>query len=1124
MKKALFKDCIKEIKKTFKRFISILLMALLGVSLFAGVRATSPDMKLTLDKYFDNKNVYDINVVSTLGLTDDDLNEISKIEGIEKIVGLYNEDVYLTCNGEQLAVKVIEYNSEINQVELIEGNYPENADECIIEKYMKEYENISIGDYIEINEDLDDEEKPTYKNTKLKVVGIGKSPLYISRDRGTTTLGNGEIDYYLYVNRENIDSDIYTEIDVIASESKELNTLSDEYDNLIARLEDKIESIKDKRQNARYEELIEEANKKLDEAQEEFDTEKRDAEEKIADAEKEIEDGKKEITDAEKELADGRKTAAKEIADAQEKLDDSQNQVVLNQEALDDNRIYFEAKKKEAEDGIVQIQAGIEQIETTLSELQNKKTNVEEVLNEIKQIESELENKNTEIQKLVEKLNLATTEEEKNKLNEKIETLNGEKYLLEAKKDALEQTGITQESLNQINAGIIECNTQKVTLENKIQKIQAEITSGEAELINGQNQLNDAWNKVQSGKAELEEKKAEIEQEFKDAEKEIEDAKIELADGEKELLEKKAEFETEIADAERKLIDAREEVNDIEVAKWYIRNRTGNNGYNSYAQGSENIEKLGEVFPLVFFLIATLISLTSMSRMVEEQRVQIGTLKALGYNKFQIMSKYITYSLLASVVGGFIGAAFGLYFFPIVIMSMYQMMYDIQDLVVEFNVYYTILGMGIMSLCIVGATAYTALKELSSTPAEMMRPKAPKAGKRVLLEKIPFLWNRFSFTQKVTLRNMFRYKKRFLMTVIGIMGCTALIVAGFGLKDSISKIMDYQYVDIFNYDMMISLKNTLTEEEISSLVTEVEGKDEIEKCVKVYMTAETVKKNELDEDVQIIVTNNPESLEEVIKLKDLDKGEKINLTDNGVVITDKLAQLIDAKIGDEIILLDADDNEHYVKVENITEHYISHYVYMTENLYNKLFDEDILTNTLLTKYSGELSEDVESNLSEELLKNSKVMAVTLTKYLRSSMNDTLEAMNFVVYVLIICAGLLAFVVLYNLSNVNISERIRELATIKVLGFYDKEVYDYVTREIILLTIIGIIVGLVFGNILDSFILSTCELEMLRFKRIITPQSYVYSVLITTVFTYIINIMIYFTLKKIDMIESLKSVE
>ena len=562
----------------------------------------------------------------------------------------------------------------------------------------------------------------------------------------------------------------------------------------------------------------------------------------------------------------------------------------------------------------------------------------------------------------------------------------------------------------------------------------------------------------------------------------------------------------------------------MENQKWYIFSRKDNAGFNGISQDTENVEKLGEVFPIVFFIIATLISLTTMSRMVEEERTEIGTLKALGYNNFQIITKYIIYSFLASSIGGILGALFGLKFFPYVIISMYQMMYDISELVIEFNVYYTLLGIGIMSFCIVGASIYTAINELKSTPNELMRPKAPKPGKRVLLEKIPLIWNKLNFTQKVTIRNMFRYKKKFLMTIIGIMGCTALIITGFGLKDSISKIMDYQYIDIYNFDMLIGLKNSLTSSEISSLENELRNRDEINDTVSAYLSSSEVKYKENREDAQILVVENSEILDDVIQLKDLKSGKKLTLNDDEVIITDKLAQLLDVKKGDEIKLLDSDNNEYTVKIGEIAEHYISHYIYITNNLYKKLYNKEVQPNIIYAKYQKKLDENKEETLSKELLLNSKINSITLTSYLMKTMDDTLNAMNYVVYVLIVSAGLLAFIVLYNLANVNISERIRELATIKVLGFYDKEVYDYVTREIVLLTVIGILFGLVFGYFLNMFILSTCEINILRFKRIVTPLSMLISSVITIAFTIIVNYMTYFSLKKIDMIESLKSVE
>lgn len=546
-------------------------------------------------------------------------------------------------------------------------------------------------------------------------------------------------------------------------------------------------------------------------------------------------------------------------------------------------------------------------------------------------------------------------------------------------------------------------------------------------------------------------------------------------------------------------------------------------GYASFIQDTKSIRNIGIVFPAVFFIVATLISLTSMTRMVEEQRTQIGTLKALGYSKIQIASKYIIYASLASIIGGILGMCVGFVLLPKIIWMMYEMMYQIGDISLSFNLTYGALGLGLIYICIVGATIYSLIKELKETPAILMRPKAPKIGKRVLLERITFIWKRLSFSRKVTIRNIFRYKKRFLMTVIGIFGCTSLILAGFGLKDSISAIMPSQYEKVFDYDMQISLKNGLDESQLQEIVNKLDQKEEITKIVKTYMATSTAVNGELEEDVQIIVPEEKESLEGIINLKDVKTKETITLNDNEICLTDKAAELLKVKVGDTIKLKESNGNEKEVKISNIVENYISHYVYMSKELYQTLYEKDYESNVLLTK-NTDLSEEQEEKLATDIMQENEVSSISLTSTAITMMDDTMKSLNYVVVILIVSAGLLAFVVLYNLANVNISERIRELATIKVLGFYDREVYDYVTRETVLLTLIGIAIGLVGGYFLNYFIIGTCEINMLRFSKIISPLSYVYSILITIGFTLIVNIATYFALKKIDMIESLKSVE
>lgn len=812
MKNALMKDSLKEIKNTHKRFLSILLMAFLGVGFFAGIQATSPDMINTVDKYYKDQQVYDIQIMSTLGLKDSDIQEVSKINGVEKAIGTYETDGKIEIGEKEIVAKVLCL-EDMNTPKLLEGRLPQSIDECVVEENFLTFNNKKIGDTIELNiaksKNYNGEEIDYLKQNKLKIVGTVQSPVYISKDRGNSKLGAGKVNYYMYIDKENINAkDIYTNLYVKVKDADKYTTSKDQY-----------------------------------------------------------------------------------------------------------------------------------------------KETVQNVKNEIDQIKG-----------------------------------------------------------------------------SKIKK-----------------------------------------------------------------------------------------------PTWYILDRESNSGYVSFIQDSESIENIGKVFPAVFFIVATLISLTSMTRMVEEERTQIGTLKALGYNKIQIASKYIIYASLACIIGGFLGMCIGFVILPTIIWKMYMMMYQMTDVVLEFNWLYGGIGLCLILVCIVGATIYSIQKELQETPATLMRPKAPKMGKRVLLEKIPFIWKRLSFSRKVTVRNIFRYKKRVLMTIIGIMGCTSLILAGFGLKDSISAIMPSQYGRVFNYDMQINLKDGLTDDQIKNYMEKLAKRDDVVKVAETYLTSTTVENGSLDEDAQIIVPKENEGLKDLITIYDKKTKQPINLNNDEICLTDKAAQLLNVSVGDTVKLKDSDGNVVEAKIGNIVENYINHYVYMSKELYQKTYKTDYKTNVILLKGNNLSVEQVE-NMSKEFMEENEVSSVSAMSTLTEMINNMLKSLNFVVIVLIVTAGMLAFVVLYNLSNINISERIRELATIKVLGFYDKEVYNYISRETVILTIIGILLGLVGGYFLNYFIITTCEINMLRFVKVIHPISYIYSICITVGFTLIVNVVTYFALKKIDMIESLKSVE
>lgn len=543
--------------------------------------------------------------------------------------------------------------------------------------------------------------------------------------------------------------------------------------------------------------------------------------------------------------------------------------------------------------------------------------------------------------------------------------------------------------------------------------------------------------------------------------------------------------------------------------EWYVLDIDSNAGFYQYEQDTERIDNVAKVFPLVFFIVAVLICLTTMTRMVEEERSQIGTLKSLGYKDSAIMFKYILYATLATIIGSIIGVVIGYRLLPELCFEMYKNMYRLGDIKLSYYASLTFQGMIIALLCTLGATIYTCRKTLKESPANLLRPVAPAAGKRVLLERLPIIWNHLSFSHKVTVRNVFRYKKRFLMTIIGIAGCTGLILAGFGLKDCIVKMVPHQYEEIFSYQAKIALN----EEKTNETINKIKENKKIKDILEVQEEAVTIDNKDTNQSVTLVIPK--EDSDGFIKLQDRKTNEHYNLN-NGIIITEKLANLLEVEENDVLKFTGTDKYEK--KIAHITENYLFHYIYLPKSEYQE--DE---YNTVLVKTKN-MTEKEEKEFASKLKEIPGVSSITFTSSTRHIFDDTMDNFAYVSLILIVSAGALAFVVLYNLSSVNISERRRELATIKVLGFYDKEVYQYINRENTILTLIGILLGLGIGNILTMYIIKTCEIDMLMFDPTIALASYIYAILITAAFAILVNVILYFSLKKIDMIESLKSVE
>ena len=1064
----LFKYSIKEIFVNRKRFISIMLMALLGVGFFAGLVASGPDMRDSLDKFLDDTNTYDINIVSTLGLTNEDVDEIKKIKNTENVHGIYSKDISFKTDDKEFIFKAIEYSEKINTPILLDGKLPENNNECVVEQDFLIDSGFKIGDNIEIDED--DE----LKANSFKIVGSVKSPIYVSMERGTTSLGDGTIDYYLYLNKDVFDMDYYPNIYLNVNSAKIEKITTNKYNELVENVYKDIENIKEERETQRYNNIKEEASEKLQESIDEYEKGKKEGEAELKKAKDKIEDSEKEIKNAENELETGKTKAKKEISNAKAEISSSENKL--------------KKSEKEYEEGLEKYSKGVKEYNSNKSKLESSLDVLNDNLKKLKDLKEEIEKQIALIEDEIKNGNLE----------------NEDKLVL------------LKNQLSDLNSNIKEIESNKNKINNELSSAEKELNKTKKALDSAKKEIDNGYKELEKGKKELSSRESSLNNQFAKAEKEIEDGKKEIVDAKETLEKEEKKFNEEIKDAEKEIEDAKEDIEGIKEGKWYIFDREDDTGFSSFIDSINSMNNIATLFPIIFYLVAILISSTSMSRMVEEERGDIGTLKALGYSNLRIINKYIAYSLLSTVLGGIIGMFIGFILIPTVVWENYSIIYYLPEFYPKLRFSYGILGTVIAVICITGSTVHSAYKELKDEPSSLMRPKAPKMGKKVILEKIPFIWKRLNFSSKTTVRNVFRYKKRALMTIIGISGCTALILAGFGLRDSIKDIAEYQYGRVFEYDLVVSLNK-----EDEELVNLVKDSDIVESVSLTDSLSGSISADGIKRDTSIIVVENTEDFKNVANLRDIDSGNIIDLSNEGVLISDKLASLLEIEKGENITLTDSDNNEFEYKVLGIVENYIGHYVYINKDLYESK-ENDFNINTLFIKYK-EGNNDNEA-FEEMLLDDNSVTSITVVENSLEHVRDLLKSLDLVVMILIVSSALLAFVVLYNLANVNISERVREIATLKVLGFYDKEVDNYINRESIILTCIGIAIGLIAGVFLTGFVISTCETENMRFARNILLHSYIYSILITSVFSIIVNFATHFVLKKINMVESLKSIE
>lgn len=736
--KKIYKDGLYEIKNNIKRFISMILIVLLGVGFFAGVKATSPDMKKTIDKYFRDNNVFDIEVISTLGLTDEDIDEIKKLEEIEQVEGSYSKDALLEIDKKEMAVKLHSLLDNMNEVNVVKGRMPENENECLVEEYFLGYTGKNIGDTIEFKIEKDENEDEFLKINQMKIVGAVQSPLYISRERGSTKLASGKINFYVYIPKKAINSNIYTEIYAKIKNDENLLTSSKKYNNKIEDITEKIEEISISRKEERYKEVYNEANGEVLDAQKELDDSKKEADEKIADAKYKIEDAKNKVVSSEKEIEDSESKANKKFKEAENQIKSAEKEIKEN--------------KKKLEEGKVEANKQIEQANIKKQELLKNKSDIENGISLANQSKNELLKNKTQI-------NYAITGLEEQLKNETDEA---------KKQEILYKINVYKENLKQIELGIQEIDNKITELNNNLNLVNSGIFQIESEVKNAQNEIKENENKLKTAEKEIAKQKKQLESTKKSTFAKIESGKKKLEDGRKEITENEKKLEDEkkkadekIADAQNKIDEAKDKINDIKRPDYYILDRDTNVGYMQYMQDADRIDKIGKVFPVVFFIVAALISLNSMNRLVEENRVQIGTFKALGYSKVKISTKYVIYAVLATVIGSFLGMAIGFKLIPKIIIRMYEMMYTLPYEIIEFNERLAITGLFWASICTVGTTIYTCIKELAQTPSELMRPKAPKVGKKYFWKKYHLYGKDLNLLRKLLLEMYLDIKRDF---------------------------------------------------------------------------------------------------------------------------------------------------------------------------------------------------------------------------------------------------------------------------------------------------------------------------------------------------------------------------
>ncbi|MBR5441511.1 MAG: FtsX-like permease family protein [Clostridia bacterium] len=1190
MTSAYITDSFRSIKRSISRFISIIAIVALGSGLFCGLNAVGPDMLETADEYYKEYNLMDLRLQSYLGLYEEDLEKVRGIEGVDSVMGVKFVDGYVQTqnengeyegivdiDGSELTIRVtgLDLMSAVNfengaadpnyinrlDIDLTTGRYPESPDECVVTcSGLTTPEQFQVGNTIRVTGD-DEDIRYYLKHSELKIVGIVKTPYWVSYERGVTTAGSGKLGDFIYVNNDAFTDNItyYSEAYITLDGADQYDSYSDEYDTFVDTMRQRIAEAAEQFSAEARSRLIVGLPQKVAAAKQQIDKAEATVGVQLAEAKAQLDELREQEKTGAQQLAEAQRIMDEEYAKVQVQLQDGSNQYVS---AVNEyNAKVTAVSQGQADLAIKQTEYNTKKAQADTAREQLDKAAVELAIaeKEIKYIETLIATTQDTLLAIKANQDVSQEDLDLDAIAERLQETNPELAQILLAASNLTGQGMAADAiveidqlLDQYQAELLIAKEQYAVSKAEYDKKNAECTAAEKQLDEAKVLLDAAEKQLKEAEKQLEEFKDKIQSSGNELQFSAIEAQNKYMVAQATLALKTTQYQNiqaTIAMAEEKIKKAEAEVEEkIGVARtgynkgvalidnindkvgWTVYTRHDNPGYTGYGQAAENMVRLAYIFPTFFFIVSTMVCLTTLTRMVEEERTQLGTLKALGYSNKMIAGKYILYSSLASSIGVVFGIIVGFSVMPRVLFAAWCIMYEMPPLIARFMPLYMILGIIIAMGTTILAAYLACRKELKDVPAVLMRPKPPKAGKRVFLEKVTFIWSRLSFTGKVTVRNLFRNKKRFAVTVLGIAGCTALLLAACGLRDAVSGVIDNQYGEgtgVAQYDLQVVLKDGQTSFADSSIVAEISQLDNVEASMLGWLKVCKGYSDRTDKEIEIdvLVPESPQMFSKFVNL--VDGKSIVPLTDDGAVISKKLATKTETKIGDSIIVSwteGARTVEHQVKVVGIVDNYAFHYVYMTPAYFQSVTGSTLEYNNLFCQIPSNIEQGAKLQLEKEVNDIEGVNGSVYTTVVIDNFNNIINTLNMVIIMFILAAMALAIVVLYNLNNINVNERIRELATLKVLGFYNGEVSAYIYRENIFLTLIGIVTGLLLGIPLNIAVVGIVDIDTLTFKTDLEPMSFVIAAVFTVLFAVIVNLIMHFKLKKISMVESLKSVE